>query len=130
MLEIAPDKVAEVIVLSRVLGAKVGNWDSEGDEDDGETILEMRRGDPAEQQLREFIEDMNEDEQASLVAVAWVGRGTFEPEDLEEAIQTARDEAVNATVDYLLGMPLLPDYLEDGLDKLGISVEEAEDGIL
>ncbi|PKP84456.1 MAG: hypothetical protein CVT80_08065 [Alphaproteobacteria bacterium HGW-Alphaproteobacteria-2] len=130
MLEITPDKVAEVIVLSRVLDAKVGNWDSESDEDDGETILEMRRGDPAEQQLREFIEDMNEDEQASLVAVAWIGRGTFEPEDLEEAIQTARDEAVNATVDYLLGMPLLPDYLEDGLDKLGISVEEAEDGIL
>lgn len=130
MLEITPDKVAEVILLSRVLDAKVGNWDSEGDEDDGETILEMRRGDPAEQQLREFIEDMNEDEQASLVAVAWIGRGTFEPEDLEEAIQTARDEAVNATVDYLLGMPLLPDYLEDGLDKLGISVEEAEDGIL
>lgn len=130
MLEITPDKVAEVIVLSRVLDAKVGSWDNEGDEEDGENILEMRRGDPAEQQLREFVEDMNEDEQASLVAVAWIGRGTFDPEDLEEAIQTARDEAINATVDYLLGMPLLPDYLEDGLDRLGISVEDAEDGIL
>jgi hypothetical protein len=25
-------------------------------------------------------------------------------------------------------MPLLPDYLEEGLDRLGYSVEDAEDG--
>ena len=130
MLEIAPDKVGEVIVLARVLDAKVGNWDSPGDEDEGNTVLEMRRSDPTEQQLREFIEDMNEDEQASLVTIAWIGRGTFDAEDLEEAIQTARDEAVQSTTDYLLGMPLLPDYLEDGLDRLGISVEDSEEGLL
>lgn len=130
MLEIAPDKVGEVIVLARVLDAKVGNWDSPEDEDEGDTVLEMRRGDPTEQQLREFIEDMNEDEQASLVAIAWIGRGTFDAEDLQEAVQTARDEAVQTTADYLLGMPLLPDYLEDGLDRLGISVEESEEGLL
>lgn len=130
MLEISPKKVAEVVVLSRVLDAKVGRWDSTGDATDSETILEMRRNDPAEIQLREFVDDMNVDEQASLVAIAWIGRGTFEPEELVEAIQTARDEAVHSTADYLIGMPLLPDYLEDGLDRLGISVEDAEDGIL
>jgi len=130
MLEISPKKVAEVIVLSRVLEAKVGRWDSPGDSSDSDTILEMRRDDPAEIQLREFIDDMNVDEQTSLVAVAWVGRGTYEPEELAEAIQTARDEAIHSTADYLIGMPLLPDYLEDGLDRLGISVEDAEEGIL
>lgn len=130
MLEISPEKVAEVIVLSRVLDAKVGRWDSPGDETDGETILEMRRDDPAEIQLRTFIDDMDVDEQVSLVAIAWIGRGTYEPEELQEAIDTARDEATHSAADYLLGMPLLADYLEDGLDRLGISVEDAEDGIL
>ena len=40
---------------------------------------------------------------------------------------TARAEQTNRTDDYLLGMPLLPDYLEEGLDRLGYSVEDAED---
>ena len=46
-------------------------------------------------------------------------------EELEEAITTARDEAVNKTSDYLLGIPLLADYLEEGLEKLqAASVED------
>jgi Protein of unknown function (DUF3775) len=77
-----------------------------------------------------FIGGLNVDEQVSLVALTWIGRGTYGPEDLEEAIETARNERVNATSQYLLGIPLLADYLEEGLDKLGISVEDAEKGIL
>ena len=73
---------------------------------------------------------MNEDEQASLVALAWIGRGSFAPEELEEALTTARSEHANRTEDYLLGMPLLADYLEEGLDRLGYSVEDAEDDVL
>ena len=73
---------------------------------------------------------LNEDEQVSLVALAWIGRGTFEAEELEEAISTARSEAVNKTSAYLLGMPLLSDYLEEGLEKLGYSVNDIEDDLM
>ena len=48
------------------------------------------------------------------MALAWIGRGTFGPEDLDEAVETARNERVNATSRYLIGMPLLADYLEEG----------------
>ena len=78
-------------------------------------------------EIKEFIRDLNVDEQASLVALAWIGRGSFTPDELEEALPTARAEQTNRTEDYLLGMPLLPDYLEEGLDRLGYSVEDAED---
>ena len=54
-----------------------------------------------------------------LVALAWIGRGTFSAEEFDEAVQTARDERVNSTSRYLLGMPLLADYLEEGLEQLG-----------
>ena len=66
----------------------------------------------------------------SLVALAWIGRGSFGPEELEEALATARAERSNRTEEYLLGMPLLPDYLEEALDRLGYSVEDAEDDYL
>ena len=129
MLQIAPTKVGHVIVLAREFDAKVAPWDDssrEERESDISSILEATSGDPIATQLRAFIDNLNEDEQVSLVALMWVGRGTFEPEDFDEALSTARSERVNKTSTYLLGVPLLADYLEDGLDKLGYSVEESE----
>jgi len=129
-LEISPEKVARVIGRARELDAKVGRWDSPGDDADADSILENRPSDATEDELRQYIADLNDDEKASLVAVMWIGRETYEPEDLAEAIETAKVEAIGPTETYLMGVPLLSDYLEDGLDKLGISVEEAEEGIL
>jgi hypothetical protein len=129
-IDISPEKVAHIIVLARELDGKVGAWDTDVDEDDPDSVLEARANDPLEAELRGFIGELNVDEQVSLVALMWVGRGTYEPEDWDEAVDTARSERVNKTENYLLGVPMLSDYLEDGLDKMGISVEDAEAGIL
>ena len=130
MLDIAPEKVAHIIVLARELDSKVGAWDGDIDENDPDSILEARANDPLEAELREFIADLTVDEQVSLVALMWVGRGTYEPEDWDEAVDTARSERVNKTENYMLGVPMLSDYLEEGLEKMGVSVEDAEEGIL
>ena len=98
-------KVAQVILMSRELGR-------------------------AEGELRAFIERMNEDEQAELVAIMWIGRGAFEPEEWSDAVQTARSEASTPTVDYLIGTPHLSDHLESGLDALGVSASAAEEDLL
>jgi hypothetical protein len=129
-LMIAPEKVAQVIVRAREIDGKVARWDSPGDDADAESILESRPSDMTEAELREFIGGLNNDEKASLVALMWVGRETYGPDELDEAIQTARAERTTPTADYLLGEPLLADYLEDGLNAFGISVEDAEQGIL
>ncbi|MHC0052343.1 DUF3775 domain-containing protein [Actibacterium sp. D379-3] len=129
MLEINPSKVAYVILRAREIDVKVGRWDSPGDTADADTILEARAGDATEAELRAFIDALNADEKASLVALMWIGRDTYSVDDLDEAIQTARDEATTPTADYLLGVPLLPDYLEDGLDKLDLSVTDLEEDL-
>jgi Protein of unknown function (DUF3775) len=127
-LEISPEKVGFVIVKAREMAAKVAAWDDGATSDhDAESILESFSEDATADELKGFIRDLNEDEQASLVALAWIGRGSFGPEELDEAVSTARAERTNRTEDYLIGMPLLPDYLEDALDRLGYSVEDAED---
>jgi len=130
-LEISTDKIGFVIVKAREIAAKVAAWDDGATSDhDAESILEDFSDDATQAELKEFIRDLNEDEQASLVALAWIGRGSFAPEELEEALSTARSERTNRTADYLLGMPLLPDYLEEGLDRLGYSVEDTEDDVI
>lgn len=129
MLEIQPEKVAHVAIRAREIDAKVGRWDGKGDTADADTILETRAGDATEGELRAFIDTLNADEQASLVAVMWIGRETFVADELAAAIQTAKDEATGPTADYLLGVPLLSDYLEDGLDALGFNPSDLEDDL-
>jgi len=134
MLEIAPEKVAHIILKAREYDSKVAAWDDtsrSGDaEDDPSSILEDFTNDLTRVELAAFIDRLNVDEQVHLVALAWIGRGTFSTDEFDEAVQTARDERVNSTSRYLLGMPLLADYLEEGLEQLGISSEDVESEVL
>ncbi len=134
MLEITPEKVAHVILRSREVDVKMEAWDENGDSDsvdaDGETILEDLPGDATGQELKEFLDCLNQDEQASLIALAWIGRGTYAAVELDEAIATAKSEHGGNAPAYLFSLPLLPDYLEDALDQLGICAGDAEAEIL
>jgi hypothetical protein len=80
--------------------------------------------------MHAFIDALNDDEKASMVAIAWVGRGAFEPEDYAEALATALTEATTPTADYLTGMPHLAENLEAGLEALGIDVSAEEEDFL
>jgi len=127
-LEISPTKVGFVIVKAREYDAKVGAWDDgETSDHDAESILEDFKDDSTVVELREFIRDLNIDEQVSLVALVWIGRGSFSADELEDALETARAEHNKRTAEYLLGIPLLSDYLAEGLSAVGYSVEDAED---
>ncbi|MEP4031805.1 DUF3775 domain-containing protein [Roseibium polysiphoniae] len=81
-------------------------------------LAEEENDDMSDEELRELIADLNVDEAAELVSIAWIGRGDFEAADFEQATQEARERAVGSTAKYLLGMPMLADYLEAGLDAL------------
>ena len=83
-------------------------------------LAEEENDDLSDEELRELIQDLNVDEAAELVAVTWIGRGDFEAEDFEQAVEEARERAVGSTASYLLGMPLLADHLESGLDALDL----------
>lgn len=132
MLNISLDKVAHVIVKAREYDAKVASWGDEGNADDAnsDAALEDHVNDPTRSEVADFIAVLNVDEQASLVALTWVGRGTYSADEFAEALETAKAESVNKTEDYLLGIPILADYLEEGLEKMGYSVEEVEKDIL
>ncbi len=104
MLPISTDKVAEVIILAREL-------------------------DRAENEFNGFVDQLTDDEKIGLVAIFWIGRGSFDAEDLQEALNTAETEATTPTADYLKGSPHLADHLESGLEALGIDAGDAEDDL-
>jgi hypothetical protein len=84
----------------------------------------------SEGELRAFIDRMNEDEQAELTALYWIGRGSFDSDDWAEALETARAEATTPTADYLLGSPHFADHLEAGAEALGMDITDEEDDLM
>ena len=124
-MDIALDKVCELILRAREVDVKEGLTDPDSGSnaiDDGSTdVLTADPDDSTEEQIREFIGGLNDDERHDLVAIIWIGRGDFDPEDWGEALRTARDREQGSTADYLLGIPNLGDLLDEGLAALGRS---------
>lgn len=92
--------------------------------DDDERVMLTDAADPSiRRELIEFIKDLDVDEAAALVALAWIGRGDMQPEEWKIAVAQAKERAEAPTWRYVLGMELLPDYLEDALSAFGRSCE-------
>jgi hypothetical protein len=95
------------------------------DEEDEEGLDAEDDENMDEDALRAFIADLNEDEQASLIALAWIGRGDYAGPDFEEARSLAKERNIRDPAEYLLGIDMLGDMLEEGLAELGLSLEDA-----
>lgn len=129
-LAVSPEKVCFIIFKAREFDAK----DAVTEDDPGSNpfddkdiaVLEDHADDPVVEEITSFIDSLSEDEQGDLVTLAWLGRDDNTVDDWAEL----REEAMRAhnenTAGYLLGMPLLGDFLEEGLSMLGRSCEEFE----
>jgi hypothetical protein len=129
-LQIGLDKVCFVIFKANEFDAK----DVASDEDSGSNpsddgnldVLEEHADDPVVAELTGFIQAMTDDEQIDLVTLMWLGRGDSTPADWQEL----RAEAIHAhndrTAEYLLGSPLVGEYLEEGLSKLDLSCSDQD----
>jgi hypothetical protein len=133
MPEINTDKVCFVIVKSRESVAADSGMpgDSSNASDDGFLSILTERGSMASgHELAAFIDAMDEDEQAALVALMWIGRGDYAPADWKVAMADARARRTGSVTTYLLGTPLLSDYLETALAEYGETCTAFEMGRL
>jgi len=93
---------------------------------DRESLLDEGE-DPTEAELRELIDDLNDDEVIDLIAMVWVGRGDASREEWVETRTLARERREAKSSTYLMGMPTLADYIEEGLAGLGYAADCLED---
>lgn len=134
MLNMSPEKICYVIVKAREFEVPedVVEEDPGSDAvDDGfRGVLAAYPDDPTYQELKAFLDGLNEDEQAEMVALVWLGRGDYDAGAWQRAVADARERHTGPSTAYLLGTPLLPDLLEEGLNALGFSCGEFEIGHL
>ena len=129
-LSIGPETVRLFILKARAISAALNHDYESGGEHEIELddqvrdahhhdgLAEEEEENLTEWELRALLEDLNVDEAAELVALTWIGRGDYVADEWAEAVQQARQRANTRISDYLLGMPMLGDYLEEGLEAI------------
>ena len=130
-MDIALDKVCEIILRARAIDVRDGDAETLSGSnpiDDANALALVENADDAtEDELREVIAGLNEDERHDLIALVYIGRGDLEPEEWVEAVRLAREREDRMSIsaaDWLLGIPNLGDLLDEGLAALGRSCAE------
>ena len=132
-LAISAGKIAAILARARQFDVKdvVTEPDpgSNATDDGMLSVLEDHTADPVRPELIAMIRGLNQDEQIDLVALAWLGRGDGDLDDWQDLLAEAARAHNKRTAEYLLGMPLLGDYLEEALSQFGHSTEEFEEPV-
>ena len=121
------ETICRLILRAKELEAQVPAEEPDEDpddvddfEDDGEgggtlSVLEDELNDGIEEEVRAVLDDLAEDQLAEVLALAWVGRGTYDVGEWDEAFAEANDLSVEERMGELSDMPLLGGHLEAGL---------------
>jgi hypothetical protein len=132
MLTISLEELAYIITKAREFDVGVPPVDEDSGSnpsDDAEwDVLEAGADNPTCQELVDAINGLNDPERIELLALTWLGRGDYTKEEWRDVLEEARRIHDEKATRYLIGTPLLADYLEEALSELGYSVEDFEIG--
>jgi hypothetical protein len=124
-LSISPEKVFFIVAKARRSDSEAAGLDLASDAGDDMPEDHSERTDRSE--LSGFIKGLNEDEQIDLVALMWLGRGDGDLDNWRDLRAEASRAHNNRTASYLIGTPMLADYLEEALSLFGKSFEDFEE---
>ena len=127
MLDVNPDTVCFLISKAREFHAKeevvIPDMPDSPAEDWGRQVLADHAGDWTLEEFKATFNDLDPDQQQTVVALFWLGRGDFSVEEWEDAVKEAGEEWTTETADYLIAHPLLADFLLEGLELLDYSCD-------
>ncbi|MEA3031554.1 MAG: hypothetical protein QOJ53_1278 [Sphingomonadales bacterium] len=127
------DTLCRLILRAKELEAQVPAMDPDEDPDDvddlddegGETlsVLEDELNTSVEEEVGALLDDLADDQLTEVVALAWVGRGTYDVSEWDEAYGEAGELDGEERIDELTDMPLLGGHLEAGLAAFDYSCD-------
>jgi len=125
------ETICRLILRAKELEAQVPAEDPDDDPDDiddmedGEalSVLEDELNSGVEEEIQAVLDDLAEDQLAEVVALAWVGRGTYDSSEWDDAFEEANSLDSEQKIDELIDMPLLGGHLEAGLAAFDFSCD-------
>ena len=122
MLQTPLEQLAYIIEKAREYDAERAPVDSNSgsnpSDDNDVAILEATADNPTRQELAAALDALNEDQKIEILALTWLGRGDFDPGEWRDALAQAREIHNRTETEYLIGTPLLADYLEEAITSL------------
>lgn len=132
MLKLPLETLAFIIAKAREFDAEVAPVDEDSgsnpSDDSSRDVLEDTPDNPTREELMGAIESLDDPQKVELLALTWLGRGDYSKTQWPDAVREARRVHDEHEADYLVGTPLLAEYLEEALSQLGYSIEEYEIG--
>lgn len=122
-IDVPLERLWAIIILARAHEADLVALDASDSYDDAGGGTSTPEQDPSERDLRTAIAALPADEQAVLVALTWIGRGDFGPQDFDTALTRAFDRSGPPAPDYLLSIGPLADSLLKGAAACGADLE-------
>ncbi|WP_353227845.1 DUF3775 domain-containing protein [Novosphingobium sp.] len=127
-LTITPDTAFAIVEKARQFDVKIPQSDPDSGSnpsDDGSIdALEFGTHDDTLNELVGAISDCNDDEQQDLIALVLIGRGDFALDEWPAARAAWADIGRAGIARFLTGIPLLSDYLEDGLSQFDETIAD------
>jgi hypothetical protein len=128
------DTLCRIILRAREYEAQTptdydGNEAADNVDDDDEgtlSVLDDTINDSVEEELQAAFEDLGEDQLAEVLAFSWVGQGTYEAADWDEAMEEAQSivgDGAQGAINELLEQPMLASVLETGLAAFDLSCD-------
>ena len=127
------DTICRLILRAKELEAQVPAVDPDDDPDDVDdmddeggaalSVLEDELNEGVEEEVQAVLDDLAEDQLAEVVALAWVGRGTYDASEWDDAFEEASSLESEEKIDELMDMPLLAGHLEAGLAAFDFSCD-------
>ncbi len=132
------DTLCRIIVRGREYEAQTptdydgGEAADNVDDTDEETlsVLDDSINDSVEEELRAVLEDLGEDQLAEVIAFSWVGQGTYDAADWDEAMEEAQSlvsDGSDGAIEELMEQPMLASVLESGLAAFDLSCDGVGD---
>ena len=132
MLTIPLEELAYIVAKARGFDAEVPPVDEDSgsnpSDDAARDVLEDTPDNPTRQELVDAVNSLSDLQRIELLALVWLGRGDYTKVEWPVALSEARRIHDEKETSYLVGTPLLADYLEEGLSQLGYSLQDFEIG--
>jgi len=123
------ETLCRIILRAREYEAQVptdydGGEAPENVDDEGEetlSVLDDSINTSVEEELTNALEDLADDQLQEVLAFAWIGQGTYEAADWDEAMEAATEET--NIIDELMDMPMLASVLEAGMAAFDLNCD-------
>ena len=125
-LSVSLETVCRLIIRAREMEAQVPGLTADEEEDpldadDEFAVMDDETNTVIEEEMAAALDDLADDQIAEVLALAWIGRGTYDASEWDEALEEANDRGGETPAEQLMEMPMLAGYLDAGLAAFDLS---------